>query len=138
LITTVLPAARAGAIPQPASRKGKFQGKMKPHGPQGCRDVQASCRANGQHAALLDMLRHVREITHRVDEVLHIPGRLWIELAAIQRFDLRDDRLAGLDRVGQPMQRGRPFRRRPLAHPDSANARAAAWTARSTSSACSE
>ena len=45
LITTVLPAARAGEMPQPISRKGKFQGKMKPQGPQGLRTVQASCPA---------------------------------------------------------------------------------------------
>jgi len=42
LTTTVLPAAKAGAIPQPTSNMGKFQGTMKPQGPHGCRTVHAS------------------------------------------------------------------------------------------------
>ena len=33
LTTTVLPAAKAGAMPHPSKRKGKFHGKIKPHTP---------------------------------------------------------------------------------------------------------
>jgi hypothetical protein len=40
LSTTVLPAARAGAIFQDESRKGKFQGTMAPTTPTGWRSVK--------------------------------------------------------------------------------------------------
>ena len=40
--TQVLPAAIAGPMPQPQSRNGKFQGTIKPHGPQACRTTDAS------------------------------------------------------------------------------------------------
>ncbi len=136
-MTTVLPAASAGAMPQPTSRMGKFQGKMNPHGPQGWRTVQASCRGDGQRAAAFDVQGHLDEVAHRVDEVLHVALGLGVDLAAVEGLDLGDDRLAFLDLVGQPVQqhaalvRGelRPSRLWRTPRPPPA-------TARSTSSGC--
>ena len=42
LMTTVLPAANAGAMPHPINSIGKFQGKMNAQAPHGCLYVHAS------------------------------------------------------------------------------------------------
>ena len=133
LMTTVLPAAKAGAMFQPIKRMGKFQGKMNPHGPQGWRTVQASCPLIGQGVAALDVNRHVDVITHRVDEVLHVALGLGSTLPASSdsiwamiafRFST-----ASVKRCSStPRSLGES-----RAHGDFSKAAAAAWTAASMS-----
>ena len=56
--------------------------------------------------------RHLREVPHRLDEVLHVGRGLGEHLAGVEGFDLGDDRCFRFHGVGQAVQQHSPIGRR--------------------------
>jgi len=57
-----------------------------------------------QGLPMLNVQRHIHEVSHRVDKILHVPPGLREDFPTIQGFDLGDDVPPFLNFISQPVQ----------------------------------
>ena len=98
-------AGRQGGGDTPAGQENReVPGKNEPTRPPRGSNRPRFVPRDRNHTPPFGMQRQMNEVPHRVDEVLHIPFGLGQQFAAVERLDLREDRLALLHEIGQPMQ----------------------------------
>ena len=104
-MTTVQPAASAGAILRVAIASGKFHGVMRKHGPTGCCDDDHAAGALGVRAvAALHARRLFAEPAQELAAVRDLAARLGQRLAHLDRHEQREVLLALLQQVERAAQ----------------------------------
>ena len=111
LSTTVLPAASAGAKPQPAIGIGKFHGTMTPTTPSGSLNVRSTPPATGIWRPNSRSGR-AAVVGEDVADVAGLPARVAQRVAGAGHLEQRELLVVGVDDLAEPAQQPRAVGRR--------------------------
>ena len=114
LSTTVLPAARAGAKPQPAMAIGKFHGHDDPHHAERLVEGQVDATGDGDLAPGLALGRG-RVVLEHVADVARLPAGVADDMAGVGHLELGQLLAVGVHRGGEAAEQAGPVPRRHVA-----------------------